>query len=118
MIAFHGTADPIVPYQGAPPGWLNLRPFPNVMTWAANWARRNQCDPGPVDSAVAADVTRTEYTYCANNAAVVLYSIQGGGHQCPGGKPMPQWLVGSASRSIDATRQTWAFFREHPLPRK
>lgn len=25
MIAFHGTADPLVPYNGAPPGWLTGR---------------------------------------------------------------------------------------------
>ena len=31
------------------------------------------------------DVTRLEYTNCANDAAVVLYPIQGGGHAWPGG---------------------------------
>jgi polyhydroxybutyrate depolymerase len=62
---------------------------------------------------VAADVTRLEYTNCANNAAVVLYTIRGGGHTWPGGKPMPEWLLGRTGRSIDATSQMWAFFREH-----
>jgi polyhydroxybutyrate depolymerase len=117
MIEFHGTADPVVPMNGAPPGWLNPRPFPNVTTWAANWARRNRCGPNPIDSAVTANVTRREYTNCADNAAVVLYTIEDGGHQWPGGKPMPAWMVGSASHSIDATSLMWAFFREHPLMR-
>jgi polyhydroxybutyrate depolymerase len=66
---------------------------------------------------VAADVTRLEFTGCADDAAVVLYTILGGGHSWPGGKPMPAWLVGRTSRSIDATREMWAFFREHQLPR-
>jgi polyhydroxybutyrate depolymerase len=118
MIAFHGTADPFVPYNGAPPGWLNPKPFPNVSTWAANWARRNHCGPNPVDSTVAADVTRREYTNCAKNAAVVFYTIKAGGHQWPGGSPMPEWIVGRQSNSIDATGQMWAFFGEHPLVRK
>jgi polyhydroxybutyrate depolymerase len=117
MIAFHGTADPVVPYRGAPPGWLNPRPFPDVATWAANWARRNRCAETPADSAMAADVTRREYTDCADHATVVLYTIEGGGHTWPGGKPMPEWLVGRTSTGIDATKQMWAFFRAHPLPR-
>ena len=68
---------------------------------------------------MAADVTRREYTNCAENAAVVLYIIKGGGHAWPGGnKPLPAWMVGRTSRSIDATSLMWAFFREHPLVRR
>jgi len=29
-----------------------------------------------------------------------------------------EWMIGRYSNSIDATRQMWAFFREHQLPRK
>jgi polyhydroxybutyrate depolymerase len=116
MIAFHGTADPWVPFNG---GRNSIGPglFPSVPTWTANWARRNRCGTNPIDSAVAADVTRREYTNCADDAAVVLYTVRGGGHSWPGGKPMPEWIVGSTSRSIDATSQMWAFFRAHQLPR-
>ena len=68
---------------------------------------------------LAADVSRLEYTHCADDAAVVLYTIRGGGHQWFGGKPLPpEWLLGPYSRSLDATSQMWAFFREHRLPRK
>jgi len=118
MIAFHGTADPFVPYKGAPPGWLNPNaPFPNITTWVASWARRNHCAANPIDSVIAVDVTRREYTDCARNASVVLYTIKGGGHQWPGGKPIPEWIVGRLSNNVDATSLMWAFFREHPLTR-
>jgi polyhydroxybutyrate depolymerase len=117
MIAFHGTADRIIPYEGGrSPIASGL--FPSVPTWTANWARRNQCETKPTESAVAADVTRIQYGNCAQGAAVVLYRVQGGGHSWPGGKPLPQSLVGPTSRSIDASRLMWAFFREHPLPEK
>ena len=115
MIAFHGTADPLVPYDGGRT-WGSPRPFPSVLTWASDWARRNRCGSNPIESAVATDVTCREYTDCTDDAAVVLYTLRGGGHSWPGGKPMPEWIVGPTSRSIDATRQMWAFFREHPLP--
>ena len=116
MIAFHGTADRFTPYNGAKM-WLAPEPFPSIPDWTAAWARRNHCGPGPIESVVAPDVTRLEYTGCADNAAVVLYTIKGGGHTWPGGTPMPEWLVGPTSRSIDATSQMWAFFRAHPLRR-
>ena len=114
MIAFHGTADPIVPYDGGKV-WIAPLLFPSVRTWVANWARRNRCGPNPVDAVVATDVTRLEYTNCADDATVVLYSVDGGGHAWPGGKPMPERLLGRTSNSIDATNQMWAFFREHRL---
>jgi polyhydroxybutyrate depolymerase len=116
MIAFHGTADPVVPYTGGKT-WVAPRAFPHVPMWTANWARRNRCAPEPVDSTVAANVTRRRYNGCADNASVELYTIRGGGHDWPGGGPLPEWLCGPVSRGIDATSQMWAFFREHRLPR-
>jgi polyhydroxybutyrate depolymerase len=117
MIAFHGTADPIVPYDGGKVA-IAPRPFPSVSTWVASWAARNRCEPEAVDSAVAPDVTLVEYAGCAHDATVALYTIQGGGHQWPGGKRLPGWLVGSWSGSVDATARMWEFFREHPRSRK
>jgi polyhydroxybutyrate depolymerase len=116
MIAFHGTADPVVPYDGAKV-WIAPQPFPSVPTWTAAWARRNRCRPTPVDSVVAPGVSRREYANCAHDAGVVLYTVRGGGHQWPGGQPIPEWLVGPASREIDATSLMWAFFRTHSLRR-
>jgi polyhydroxybutyrate depolymerase len=113
MIAFHGTADPMALYNGGE-SWVAPRPFPAVSTWVANWARRNQCAAKPVETAVAADVTRREYTHCADGADVVLYTIRGGGHTWPSGQPMPEWFTGPTSRSIDASSVMWEFFRAHP----
>lgn len=114
MITFHGTADRATPYKGGT-SWVAPVAFPDIPTWTANWARRNQCGPGPIESVVAADVTRVEYTQCADDAAVVLYTIREGGHTWPGGGPLPEWFVGTTSRSIDATALMWAFFRDHRL---
>jgi len=124
MIAFHGMADRVVPYEGGSV-WIAPQPFPNVRMWVADWARRNRCANAPVESAVARDVSRTRYPGCAGNSDVVLYTIRGGGHAWPGSKPLPAWIaiemalfglpVGSTSDSIDTTRVMWAFFQDHPL---
>ena len=127
LISFHGTADPLAPYDGgitpaSPPKFIAGRtiPFESVATWKDYWARRNRCGPNPAGSVVAADVTRIEYPGCADGAAVVFYIIKGGGHTWPGGKeiPMTEWWVGSTTRSIDASSLMWAFFQEHRLPSK
>ena len=112
MITIHGTADRLARYDG---GTSYVVPnLPAIPRWTANWARRNHCAPKPVESAVTADVTRREYVHCADDAAVVLLTVQGGGHTWPGGGPLPVWFVGPTNRSIDASREMWTFFREHP----
>lgn len=114
MINFHGTADPDTPYDGGRT-WVAPLRFPSARGWTANWARRNRCGPTPIESRIAADVTRTEYTQCAGNAAAVLYTIHGGGHTWPGGGDLPEWFVGPTTRSIDASSVMWEFFKDHPL---
>jgi polyhydroxybutyrate depolymerase len=121
MITFHGTADALVPYDGGPLGdpFNPVKPvYPAVRDFVANWATRNRCAVSPVKSTVAPDVTRLEYPDCAESAPVVLYTILGGGHSWPGGKPPPEWRVGPTNNSIDATGEMWAFFSEHPLPQQ
>jgi polyhydroxybutyrate depolymerase len=114
MISFHGTADSATPYAGGA-SWVAPKAFPDIQTWTARWARRNRCAPQPLDTTVAPDVVRREYIACADSAAVVLYTVVGGGHTWPGGGPLPEWFVGRTTLSIDASRLMWEFFREHPL---
>jgi polyhydroxybutyrate depolymerase len=119
MIAFHGTADPIVPYEGGTTSKSPTRvAFPSVRKWAASWAARNRCGTEAVDSAVAAHVSRLEYMKCADDATVVLYTVGGGGHSWPGGRPIAEWWVGPTNHEVDATALMWAFFREHPIARR
>ena len=114
VITFHGTADSIVPYAGGT-SWVFDKRWPNVEEWTANWARRNHCEPNPVESEFAENVTRLEYTDCSTGADALLYSIEGGGHTWPGGEPLPEWFLGPTNREIDATRLMWEFFEGHPL---
>ena len=116
MIAFHGTADPEVPYNGGKT-WVAPYTLPSIPAWVATWARRNRCARGPIETSVAADVTRLAYTECANGADVVLHRVENGGHTWPGGGPLPEWLVGTTSRSLSASNELWKFYRAHPLSR-
>ena len=113
MINFHGTAD-LAPYDGGK-SWVAPQTLPSMPGWTANWARRNRCGPTPIESRIAADVRRTEYTGCAGHAAAMLYTIEGGGHTWPGGGDLPEWFAGTTTHTIDASSVMWEFFKEHPL---
>jgi polyhydroxybutyrate depolymerase len=122
-MAFHGTADPIVPYEGGQMrGWL-LRlaaRFTNAPThfvgaedWIATWAGGDGCNPTPVVIPPQGDVSGVRYVGCDDDAAVIFYRIDGGGHTWPGGWPIPG--LGKTSQNIDATEALWEFFRDYRL---
>jgi polyhydroxybutyrate depolymerase len=114
MVNFHGTADRLTPYHGGTSPVVP-DPLPDIPTWTANWARRNRCAANGTESRVAPDVTRLVYTDCADDASVVLYTVEGGGHTWPGGGPLPEWFAGRTSHGIDASREAWRFFSQHRL---
>jgi polyhydroxybutyrate depolymerase len=106
VIAFHGTADKLVPYQGSPSLAL-----PPIRDWAAAWAVRNGCAAGPRE-AVAAPAVRVEtWEGCREDATVALYTIDGGGHTWPRPETAPR-----QGGSVDGTALIWSFFAAHPHP--
>ena len=119
LIAFHGTADMQVPYEGGMSA-MSDEPWDSVRKWTTDWAQGNGCDASPRESAISTDVTRFEYSSCESGATVMLYAVADGGHTWPGSDP-PAWTSGMAGRttdSIDATREIWAFFRARSTAQK
>jgi len=124
IIGFYGTDDPVVAYEG---GFLSeesaRRMFRveaarariySAQAWAGGWAERNGCQvhgdilgPGP-------DVSVVSYSDCLEDASVVLYTIDGGGHTWPGGPMLP--FLGGTTQSISASEAMLEFFLAHPLP--
>jgi polyhydroxybutyrate depolymerase len=114
LIAFHGTADPIVPFQGGPSRSFDL-PFPSVTDWIEAYATRNGCDPAPRTLPLQGSVSGVQYTGCDRGADVRFYTIAEGGHTWPGGEALPEWLTGLTSMDVSATRWMWEFFMAHPM---
>ncbi len=113
LIAFHGNADPIVPYEGAaiPPN-LGTGVFPPVRRAVSEWAKALGCDGLPLISRVAEDVELATYPRClAGDGEALLYTVLGGGHSWPGSAvELPPHMVGATTRSIDATAVILDFF--------
>jgi polyhydroxybutyrate depolymerase len=116
-VAFHGTADKLAPYLG---GSSPIAPgtFPNIPDWTARVSRRNQCQGDPTDTRISPSVRRLAYTSCADNADVILYTVEGGGHTWPGGKHLSESIAGRTTDDVNASRVMWDFFVQHPLAAK
>lgn len=112
MIAFHGTADPVVPYNGGPSKSFDI-PFPAIPDLMQQIAVMNGCTEEVQTIYDGATVQGSQYGNCRDNADVVLYTIEGGGHSWAGGKAMPRWIVGNTNQEINATRLMWDFFKAH-----
>lgn len=103
VMAFHGTADNLLPYDGRPPLMLPIR------EWAADWASRNGCNPTPKVTYQKGQVNGETWSSCRENADVVLFTINGGGHSWPG-SDMPASIT---TKEINATDAMWDFFTVH-----
>ena len=115
LIAFHGTADPIVPFAGGPSSGFDL-PFPNIPQWMSARAELNGCGATPEVLPAIGMVSGVRYTVCEDDAEVVFYTIEGGGHTWPGGNPLPKSIAGYTSMDISASETMWKFFEKYTLP--
>jgi len=115
VIAFHGTADRYVPYEG---GRAEVyydayeREDASVAESLDVWLRRDHCPAKPwrsQNSRFARDI----WGPCLEGTEVVLYTLKGGGHGWPGGEAV-RYLLDDPNTELIATPLIWNFFEEHP----
>jgi polyhydroxybutyrate depolymerase len=95
VMAIHGTADPLIPYDGGPGrGFVHLD-GPPIQDINAFWRNVDHCATPAVTT--SGSVT-TSTAGCPDNRSVVLITIDGGGHHWPD----------------FATEKLWQFFVAHP----
>ncbi len=114
VMMINGLDDGDVPWEGT-------SEYTSVPATVENWTEINGCNGTPnvsFEPDRADDGTRVRreaYTACRDNANVVLYVIEGGGHAWPGGSKIVQ-LEGirkNISQDIDASSVIWEFFQEY-----
>ncbi len=114
IIAFNGTADLLVWYDGGV--------YESVPRTIARWSMRNGCSREMETVYKKGNVRCEAYRECKGSATVELCTIYGGGHAWPGGMDIsllasPTFgLGGETTRNINASRAMWEFFRKHPMP--
>jgi polyhydroxybutyrate depolymerase len=113
VIAFHGTADFVDPFDGGGNAYWTY----SVPAAAQMWASHDHCAASPQTTS-GRGYRLTRYTGCSFSTQVELYALIGEGHEWPGGPAMPKVItsvLGPQSDAVSANALMWAFFLTHPL---
>ncbi|MFE0463443.1 alpha/beta hydrolase family esterase [Kitasatospora sp. NPDC058965] len=117
VLHIHGTADQNVPYRGGPGNGFARIDGPAVPAVVDRWRAVDRC--AAPTSSTEGPVTRLAGS-CPQGRAVELVTVDGAGHQWPGGAPRTaaERLLGldPPSTALDATGEFWSFFAAHPAP--
>jgi len=122
LLHIHGTADVDITWEGEAEdtGFDEYQKWYSVPDSIAYWVQHNACDPTPIITELPAQSEETsveihEYTDCANSSAVILYQINGGGHNFPGIDRLSLEQVGNVNMDFYAGDVIWEFFSQHTL---
>jgi polyhydroxybutyrate depolymerase len=119
VLETHGTADPVVPFNGGPMmGRGGPSTIVSAVQLADTWRRVNDCGPPSVDEPLpnAGDGTQAfrSTSNCADGTAVVFTRVDGGGHTWPGAPTgLGEQQVGRTTRAFDASAESGQFFAAH-----
>jgi polyhydroxybutyrate depolymerase len=116
MLAVHGTADAVVPFEGG----QGQPPFPVagdfVFTSVADsvdvYRTANGCSDFVEETHHQGGASCRRFTTCESAAPVEICVLDGGGHTWPGGS-FPD-LLGETSMDLDASTKIMTFFRDLP----
>lgn len=113
VLAVHGTADSVVPFNGGPMvGRGGPSEIVSAPALAERWREINRC-PGPLvnDPAATGEIQQMSATGCADGTEVVLVQINGGGHIWPAARfALPTDVVGPSGFAVDASGASGQFF--------
>ena len=114
VMQIHGTADPTVPYDGNPQGFVAVEDLVDY------WVAFNSCNPTATETAVP-DVDMTDgctadhfvYSGGTNGSSVEHYRVNGGGHTWPGSNPF--FSIGVTNQDFSASVEIWRFLSQYTL---
>lgn len=116
IMIMHGTADDNVPYNGGQGSKaVNRSTYMSVEHEFIEWGTRNSCEGSVVATSIPSQssdgitIDKLAYGHCAQT--VVLYRVNGGGHEWPGGRQAGNALERKLpTRAVDATQTILDFF--------
>jgi polyhydroxybutyrate depolymerase len=135
VLAFHGTADPILLFNGGvgpglqalfgggpppgsptttlPPADIDGAGYPETVR---GWATLDGCDHRSTDEQVSDEVIKRTFD-CPDDAPVEFVIVEGGGHSWPGSEfsKTLESIVGPTTFDIDASQEIWRFFQRFSL---
>ena len=144
ITTFHGTADPILYFNGGvgtatlTRSWAAGRPGPAGSSGSSTttttlpkanlhgagypatvqaWAVKDGCNPHPTDTRQSSQIIVRRYA-CPAGTDVVLTIVLGGGHAWPGSRFSQEIsaFTGFTTFQVNATDAIWTFFQRFTLP--
>ena len=112
VVAFHGTADPEVVYEGGPAVCCPNIDLLSVDAAVRAWAQGADCATQPSRKSIGTQVERIAYRGCDKSTDVVLYKIANGGHNWPGSFELDD--LGIPTQDINAADLILDLFAHHP----
>jgi polyhydroxybutyrate depolymerase len=109
----HGTADRVSPIEGGysrhrgPRGELRGRTL-SLDETAGFWRAADRCPPGPGDTRTTGFSSRTTAAAGVGGTRVAAWTVFGGGHTWPGGKPLPG-VAEASPAEFDAAEEICRF---------
>jgi polyhydroxybutyrate depolymerase len=118
ILLVHGTLDAVIPWQGIVRGnGFVLAPVTDTLAF---WSQYASCEGEVVDTPLPQKGESPEtnvtlfFVGCEENNEVLLYAVQGGGHNWPGVDDlMSQDWAGTTNMDIRASEVIWEFFSRH-----
>lgn len=118
ILLVHGTLDAVIPWQGMVRGnGFMLAPVTDTLAF---WSQYAGCEGEVTDTALPqkGESSETSVTLfsvgCDDDNEVLLYAVQGGGHNWPGVDDLiSQDWAGSTNMDIGASEVIWEFFSRH-----
>lgn len=121
MMIINSPEDRFVPYKGGEMkrgAGGDILPVPELVEF---WKQQNVC--GSVEEkrqpkSISTDKTKIverRYRDCKNKSDLVHIIVEGGGHTWPSGKDQPPLLVGPTTQELNATTESWSFFKDRLL---
>jgi polyhydroxybutyrate depolymerase len=100
LVAFHGTDDDVVPWDGGSVLFGLAEALP-VEDAVAAWAERNGCSDEVTEERVGDEVVHRVWDGCPDDATVELFVVDDGGHTWPGSEEVD--FLGHVTDDVDAT---------------
>lgn len=115
LLLIWGKDDPLNPIAGGEvKRGDRVVTRPSAAESLTRWRQLLHCPAATQTDSLATGVTRQRSGPCDAGTVVEFITLDGMGHQWPGGKIYFRLIAGSGSNAIDATDVIWQFFTAHP----
>jgi polyhydroxybutyrate depolymerase len=116
VLHFHGTIDQFAPFKGGIGAYRRTGMHTAVLVGIETFVNQNGCTQENRVTFKRRGAMCLTYSICRDGAEVTLCTIEGMGHQWPGGKEILPRLLGPGTDDISATDMLLTFFQRHPMP--